>query len=272
MVKTAVTPLASPGPHSRAYRRTHAHRAVRLAVALAAAALLAGFVFAPAASAATGDFIITGRGYGQGEGLSQWGAWQGAREGNTYQQILAFYYPGTTLSQVSSVAPTRQTVTVRITTTVDTFANVQLTASVTSATLVDSTGATIQTLAAGDSVTLVYNGGKVQVSGADATYSYVDLRPDDPTGRVTVKPSDGLWSQRGPAVLGLHPRTARFVHQRRIRPQHPAHRRIRGRRLGDIARLGGAHQHRLLRSGCDQGSGCGRPHLRRGPQRFRALR
>jgi len=166
-------------------------------VALGAAALLAGFVFAPAASAATGDFIITGRGYGQGEGLGQWGAWQGAREGNTYQQILAFYYPGTTLAQLSSVAPTRQTVTVRITTTVDTFANVQLTASVTSATLVDSTGATIQTLAAGDSVTLLYNGGKVQVSGVDATYAYVDLKPDDPTGRVTVNPSDGLWS-KGP--------------------------------------------------------------------------
>ena len=130
----------------------------RLALALAAAGILAGLVFAPAASAATGDFVISGRGNGQGQGLSQWGAWQGARLGNTYQQILAFYYPGTTQTTVSAVAPTRETITVRITTGVDTFASVKLTAAATAATLVDSTGATISSLAVGDSVTLVYNG------------------------------------------------------------------------------------------------------------------
>ena len=46
------------------------------------------------ASAATGDFLIQGRGYGHGVGMSQWGAWEGAREGYTYNQILSFYYPG----------------------------------------------------------------------------------------------------------------------------------------------------------------------------------
>ena len=168
-------------------------RMVRLATALGALAVFAGLVFAPVASAATGDFIITGRGYGQGQGMSQWGAWQGARAGNTYQQILAFYYPGTTLSTVAAIAPARQTMTVRITTSVDSFSSVQLKAQATSATLVDSTGATIQSLAVGDSVTLVYSGGKVQVSGGAAMFDYVDLKPDSDAGRVTVIPST-LWS------------------------------------------------------------------------------
>jgi SpoIID/LytB domain protein len=168
-------------------------RVAGLAVALMAVAILSGFVFAPAASAAAGDFIITGRGYGQGQGMSQWGAWQGARAGSTYQQILAFYYPGTTLSTMAAVAPARDTITVRITTSVDSFASVELKAQATSATLVDPTGATIQTLAVGDGVTLVYSGGKVQVSGAGATYDYVDLKPDSAAGQVTVIPST-LWS------------------------------------------------------------------------------
>jgi SpoIID/LytB domain protein len=186
--------LASHAVRPPNSQRSRVRRLARLAIALGAAAVLAGFVFAPAASAATGDFVITGRGYGQGQGMSQWGMWQGARLGNTYQQILAFYYPGTTLTNVASVAPSRATVTIRITTTVDTFASVELTAGVTSATLFDSAGTEISSLAAGGSITLVYSGGTVQVSGSTATYTYVDLKPDSASGRVTVKPSEGLWS------------------------------------------------------------------------------
>ena len=125
--------------------------------------------------------------------MSQWGAWQGARLGKTYQEILAFYYPGTALSTVESVAPSRSTVTVRITTSADTFAQVRLLAAATPATLLDSTGAAIRSLAVGDSVTLVYNGGKVQISGDTAVYDYVDLKPDSDSGRVTVVPTP-LWS------------------------------------------------------------------------------
>jgi stage II sporulation protein D len=174
-------------------RRFRARRTTKLVILLAAAGILAGLVFAPMASAATGDFVITGRGNGHGEGMSQWGAWQGARSGNTYQQILAFYYPGTTLTTLNSVVPTRETITVRLTTSVDTFTSVKLTAAATSAKLLDSTGATISTLAVGGSVTLVYSGGKVQVSGSSATYTYVDFKPDSTSGRVTVTPST-LWS------------------------------------------------------------------------------
>ena len=188
--------LASQHVRYRNPRHSRARRIRRLIIALAAAAIFAGLVFAPAASAATGDFVISGRGNGQGQGMSQWGAWQGARSGKTYQEILAFYYPGTTLSTIAAVAPSRATITVRITTAVDTFTQVKLTAAATSATLLDSTGATISSLALGGSVTLLYSGGKVQVSGSAATYSYVDLKPDSDSGRVTVYPTP-LWSSGG---------------------------------------------------------------------------
>ena len=40
---------------------------------------------------------LSGRGFGHGRGLSQYGAEGAARQGLTAAQILAFYYPGTTL-------------------------------------------------------------------------------------------------------------------------------------------------------------------------------
>jgi stage II sporulation protein D len=45
-------------------------------------------------------FQITGRGYGHGLGLSQWGAHNLAERGVNYQQILAHYYQNATLTKV----------------------------------------------------------------------------------------------------------------------------------------------------------------------------
>ena len=45
-------------------------------------------------------FQITGRGYGHGLGLSQWGARNLAARGVNYQQILTHYYQNATLTQV----------------------------------------------------------------------------------------------------------------------------------------------------------------------------
>jgi len=42
-------------------------------------------------------FVVTGHGFGHGVGMSQYGAYGYAQHGWTYQQILAHYYPGTTL-------------------------------------------------------------------------------------------------------------------------------------------------------------------------------
>ncbi len=43
-------------------------------------------------------FVVTGRGYGHGVGMSQYGALGFARNGATYDRILAHYYPGTQLA------------------------------------------------------------------------------------------------------------------------------------------------------------------------------
>ncbi|HMK44712.1 MAG TPA: SpoIID/LytB domain-containing protein [Dissulfurispiraceae bacterium] len=43
--------------------------------------------------------IIEGRGYGHGVGMCQWCALQMAKDGKTYRDILAHFYPGTTLQQ-----------------------------------------------------------------------------------------------------------------------------------------------------------------------------
>jgi SpoIID/LytB domain protein len=58
---------------------------------------------APAGSGAL--LVFTGHGWGHGVGMSQYGAYGYAQHGWTYQQILAHYYPGTTLgtSSVSAV-------------------------------------------------------------------------------------------------------------------------------------------------------------------------
>ena len=57
-------------------------------------------LFAASAQAATRQ-IIRGAGFGHGIGMSQYGAYGYARHGAGYEQILAHYYRGTTLSKAS---------------------------------------------------------------------------------------------------------------------------------------------------------------------------
>ena len=57
---------------------------------------------APAGSGAL--FLVKGHGYGHGVGMGQWGAQGYAQQGYTYDQILAAYYPGTTLGQTSATS------------------------------------------------------------------------------------------------------------------------------------------------------------------------
>ncbi|MDQ6859245.1 MAG: hypothetical protein M3Z65_09650, partial [Chloroflexota bacterium] len=45
-------------------------------------------------------FVFSGRGFGHGVGLSQWGAQGMALGGASYAQILAHYYVGTALTAV----------------------------------------------------------------------------------------------------------------------------------------------------------------------------
>ncbi|MPV38071.1 SpoIID/LytB domain-containing protein [Georgenia subflava] len=49
---------------------------------------------------ASGYWDVNGRGWGHGIGMSQWGALGAAEQGQSYTQILDFYYPGTTRNTV----------------------------------------------------------------------------------------------------------------------------------------------------------------------------
>ncbi|WP_375090244.1 SpoIID/LytB domain-containing protein [Peribacillus sp. RS7] len=48
---------------------------------------------------------VSGKGYGHGVGLSQYGAKKAGEKGNTYREILAFYYEGTSLKQAYKPEP-----------------------------------------------------------------------------------------------------------------------------------------------------------------------
>lgn len=52
-----------------------------------------------------GSYIFEGQGYGHGVGLCQWGARGMALQGRTAEEILDFYYPGTTRVRLEVQAP-----------------------------------------------------------------------------------------------------------------------------------------------------------------------
>jgi stage II sporulation protein D len=65
-------------------------------------AISAAAVLAPAASA-NADYVVDGRGFGHGVGMSQYGAYGYAqREGRDFRWILGHYYPGTSVGRVAS--------------------------------------------------------------------------------------------------------------------------------------------------------------------------
>src|SRR5918994_4394040 len=72
-------------------------------VALASVVAAISLLGAGPATAAPGPVLtlsVTGRGWGHGVGMSQWGAYGYAQHGSTYAEILAHYYRGTELAKV----------------------------------------------------------------------------------------------------------------------------------------------------------------------------
>ena len=59
-------------------------------------------VVCAAPAGAVTRIVVTGKGWGHGVGMSQWGAYGYARHGWSYRQILGHYYPGTTLGNASA--------------------------------------------------------------------------------------------------------------------------------------------------------------------------
>ena len=54
-------------------------------------------------SAGDGKYIISGRGYGHGVGMSQWGARYMAEAGRTYEDIIKYYFKGAELKNYSEL-------------------------------------------------------------------------------------------------------------------------------------------------------------------------
>jgi stage II sporulation protein D len=79
-------------------------RFLPLAFAVAAALIVAGGAAPQTTDTVTATtFLINGRGWGHGVGMSQWGAYGYAKHGLSYDKILAHYYPGTRLEQTPVV-------------------------------------------------------------------------------------------------------------------------------------------------------------------------
>jgi stage II sporulation protein D len=96
----------------------HISAALTRLLGTSVAALLATSVLttSPAAadtavSATSGTFVVSGAGWGHGWGMSQYGAYGAATKGLSWKQILAFYYPGTKLTQQPSGYPLRVWIT-----------------------------------------------------------------------------------------------------------------------------------------------------------------
>lgn len=91
-----MTPTSSP-------RHTPASRRLRRVCAALAAVLAAGAVAAAAAGATEAtQFNISGRGFGHGIGMSQWGAYGYAKHGWKYAKIIKHYYTGVQFGKVAN--------------------------------------------------------------------------------------------------------------------------------------------------------------------------
>ena len=66
-----------------------------------AVSLPAGAVEVNQSYAVARTVVLSGHGFGHGHGMSQYGAQVAAKQGLTYKQIIDFYYPSTTWSQVT---------------------------------------------------------------------------------------------------------------------------------------------------------------------------
>ena len=101
-------PLSKKNPLSNKKVQTSALTAVGALIVASAVSLGAhsagAFTAEVYRAPASGSWIVDGRGNGHGHGMSQYGARGAAIAGLSATQILAFYYPGTTLTTLAAPA------------------------------------------------------------------------------------------------------------------------------------------------------------------------
>jgi hypothetical protein len=101
---SADRPTPSPRRRSRVLRRALVVAGLIGGSLVSVVGLGAGPAVAdgPYGVPASGAWTVNGAGWGHGIGMSQWGAQGAALQGVPFDQILAFYYPGTTLGWVGN--------------------------------------------------------------------------------------------------------------------------------------------------------------------------
>ncbi len=154
-----------------------------LTTVLTAASVTVGVSTAHAAEVyprgASGTVTISGRGFGHGHGMSQWGAYGAASQGIGWQQIVDHYYPGTVRTPIGNP-------TVRVDVSGDLG---QMAFS----------PAAGQWANFGTSGTAVAPMPIVGVTGSPIVV-FVVQRLDPANARVLYQTRDGAWTQWGPAA------------------------------------------------------------------------
>ena len=51
----------------------------------------------------SGNVVISGKGWGHGVGMCQWGAFGQSKKGKEYDEILKYYYPGTQITDIKKL-------------------------------------------------------------------------------------------------------------------------------------------------------------------------
>jgi stage II sporulation protein D len=168
-------------------------RLIVLATVLAGALVLA----APAQPALT--FVLKGRGWGHGIGMSQYGAQGFAQHGRSYQRILRHYYPGTTFDTRSStmmrvlLAPGRSSVRIGSGMPFATRSGANLGAGTWRATA--TAGGKLKLVMGGS--TRTFAGSKTFVSGGD----FLELNGASYRGKIVLRVSGSrVWALN---ILGI---------------------------------------------------------------------
>lgn len=181
-------------PEQPAARRRRS--AAVLAVVSMTSAVLLWAGGAPAVAAevgavdAGGQLVVSGQGYGHGRGMSQWGAQGAGLAGLSHQDILAFYYPGSSLQR----APQRP---IRVKLTAE-DADLVIAADAAVRVTDQATGVVLDWRGLGDKArVLMANDGFLRVQhlsgGAWRTATNPAWPGDRVAGPVTISGPDSLW-------------------------------------------------------------------------------
>lgn len=139
---------------------------------------------------ANGVFTMTGHGNGHGLGMAQYGALGAARQGLTYDQIVDFYYPGTTRGDTGNP-------TVRVQLTGFSGSSVQVGPDPGGALTVTDAGNPSATATETDGrFRVVINAGALRVQRGDNTgANWLDYPLGTPTtaGQVVFSAPNGVW-------------------------------------------------------------------------------